>query len=108
MAKLSLVALYGRTLAIEQKQRMFLWGVAAWVTLWMIGTYLDVFLECRPISSIWTKTCAPSFLTSVLTGVFNVLSDLAILIFPQPILWKLNMPPNQKIGLAALFLVGLL
>lgn len=76
MAKLSMVVLYSRTLS-----KIFLWGLGVWIFLWALGTYLDVFLECRHLHNIWTAECAPSFATSVSTGVLNVLNDLAILIF---------------------------
>jgi hypothetical protein len=109
LAKLSLLILYARIFAIRDgKYRIILWIIGTWVILWVIGVYLDVFLECRPLDSIWTEGCAPSFPTSVTTGVFNVVSDLAIVIFPQPIIWKLQMPVGKKIGVAVVILFGLL
>ncbi|PCG89955.1 Hypothetical protein PENO1_101720 [Penicillium occitanis (nom. inval.)] len=107
MAKLSMVVLFSRTLAVDRGSKIFLWGLGVWIFFWAVGTYLDVFLECRPLHSIWTAECAPSFATSLSTGVLNVLSDFAILAYPQPILWNLQMPMRRRIGLITIFLSGL-
>ena len=42
------------------------------------------------------------------TGIFNVLSDFAILILPMVPIWKLDMPLKRKIMMIAVFATGVL
>ena len=39
-------------------------------------------------------------------GIFNVISDFAILILPMPCLWKLRMPLKKKILVITVFATG--
>ncbi|MCJ1396736.1 hypothetical protein MMC18_009628 [Xylographa bjoerkii] len=41
------------------------------------------------------------------TGVFNVVSDICVLLIPQRTIWKMQMPLHRKPSLSAIFLVGL-
>ena len=42
------------------------------------------------------------------SGIFNVVSDFAILILPMPCVWKLRMPLKKKILMTAIFATSLL
>ena len=42
------------------------------------------------------------------TGVFNVISNFAIIILPIPSVWDLQVPMRKKVGIAAIFLAGFL
>lgn len=42
------------------------------------------------------------------SGVFNVLSDFAILIIPMPVLWNLQMSLERKIMTMGVFATGFL
>ena len=39
-------------------------------------------------------------------GVLNLAADLVVVIMPVPLLWRLQLPRHQKIGLVVLFLSG--
>ncbi|KAJ2997232.1 hypothetical protein NUW58_g713 [Xylaria curta] len=43
---------------------------------------------------------------TIASGIINVVSDLIILITPHWVVWKLNMPNAQKMGVSVLFLIG--
>lgn len=42
------------------------------------------------------------------TAVPNVITGLVMLVFPMPIIWKLNVAPATKIALTATFLHGIM
>lgn len=44
----------------------------------------------------------------VTIAVYNLFSDICILLVPQRIIWRLNMSLERKLGMALIFAVGLL
>ena len=109
LGKLSVLALYIRIFRKANKTFTIAAAlIATWIILWSIGVYLDIFLECRPLDTLWLGDCAPSFATSVSTSVLNIVSDVALLILPQPLLWRLQMPIRKKLALSSVFCLGIL
>lgn len=45
-------------------------------------------------------------LNTLLLGLFNVLSDIYLLILPLPIILRMNISRRKKIGLGAVFMTG--
>jgi hypothetical protein len=41
-------------------------------------------------------------------GITSILTDVYIFILPQPMLWNLQIPITQKVGIFILFGIGLL
>ena len=41
-------------------------------------------------------------------GAIDVLLDVAILLLPMPMLWKLQMPIWKRLGIASVFAIGLM
>ena len=52
--------------------------------------------------------CIDDYVQDIVTGAFNIFSDLAILVLPLPMLWRLQLDINHKLGLVSIFLLGLL
>ncbi|KAL8628661.1 hypothetical protein Q9189_005609, partial [Teloschistes chrysophthalmus] len=44
----------------------------------------------------------------IASGIFNVVSDFAILILPIPCIWKLQLPKKKKVMVSAVFATGIL
>ncbi|KAL8747133.1 MAG: hypothetical protein Q9190_000956 [Brigantiaea leucoxantha] len=90
------------------------------IVLWLIGTIVFVYswiivltaiFQCRPIQAAWDITitdakCIKFNVEVVIFAVFNVITDVAILILPIPVLWKLQIPMSKKIQLMGVFLTG--
>jgi hypothetical protein len=109
LAKLSILSLYARIFRTENKSfKIAVYLIGAWIILWAVGVYLEIFLSCRPIETYWTEFCSPTYTTSVTTGVLNIISDVALLILPQPFIWRLHMKSNRKIGLSVVMMMGVL
>lgn len=73
----------------------------------LIGVLL---FSCRPIAKAWDYaapgTCINRPAVYIATAVINIVTDLAILTLPIPMVAKLKLPLQQKIGLACMFAVG--
>ncbi|RPB00539.1 MFS general substrate transporter [Choiromyces venosus 120613-1] len=91
--------------------------IANWTTLAVVNvaglilTSLIAF-QCNPVSATFQSSLPPSFkCMSTYTilyasGPVNLITDLAILILPMPILTSLRLPRKQKIILIMLFAAG--
>ena len=51
-------------------------------------------------------TCINKGAVYISTASLNAITDMALLIMPIPVIWKLQLPKLQKIGLIAMFGVG--
>jgi hypothetical protein len=69
-------------------------------------------LACTPFAKIWDKTldgvCLDEKSVEVMSATVNLISDVLILVLPQPIIWKLNMSTQRKIGISIVFTIGIL
>ncbi|KAI0533825.1 hypothetical protein GGR58DRAFT_516623 [Xylaria digitata] len=71
---------------------------------YFIGTFIDAF-QCPIEAGI--GRCGDRVQNYIFgSGIVNVVSDLAILIVPHLVVWKLNMSKAQKKGVSILFIIG--
>lgn len=78
------------------------------------GFYLAISVakicQCLPRPRIWDKTvrghCLELTVLLDTSGIFNIVSDLCILLVPLKGVWNLQMNRNRKIGVYAIFTVG--
>ena len=59
------------------------------------------------MSPTFEDRCRITVRVSIAHGWFGLLSDLYIFFLPLPVLWGLQMPLKKKLGVAAVFLTGL-
>jgi hypothetical protein len=59
------------------------------------------------LAAFVSDACTRTRILVVLQGVGNVSIDLFLLILPLPAIWRLHMPLQKKLGISAMFLVGL-
>ncbi|WVF69060.1 hypothetical protein IAT40_003834 [Kwoniella sp. CBS 6097] len=75
----------------------------------IICTFISIF-RCRPISAGWSTRdnaqCIDVISLYLSTAPINILTDLAILLLPLPILTSLRMEYRQKVVLVTTFIVG--
>ncbi|OTB01303.1 hypothetical protein M426DRAFT_14611 [Hypoxylon sp. CI-4A] len=69
-------------------------------------------LSCTPHEKIWNRsipgTCFNSRPLDLTSAAISLLLDLVIFILPQRVIWSLQMTTKRKIGVAAVFMVGLI
>lgn len=84
----------------------------AFVMLWSIGNILQVFLICYPFEATYNPaisgTCGDQIGSFVALGVSNVVTDALILALPIRTVWMLQASVGTRVGLSAVFLIGLL
>ena len=88
------------------------WGTMGLITAWAVGTVLAGLLICQPIAMNWTQVpggkCGDQVLSFTITGIVNLITDVAVLALPMPYLYKLQLPLYKKIVLISVFSVGFL
>ncbi|KAI6089741.1 hypothetical protein F4821DRAFT_230826 [Hypoxylon rubiginosum] len=87
--------------------------IVVWINvLFYTSTIFASIFACRPISAKWDKlipgSCINTMALDTISSIFNIVSDFAILLLPQKIIWRLQMTRKRKIGVSLVFAVGLL
>ena len=82
-------------------------GVVASYSTWAI---VSGFVNCVPIAKFWDRSIQGYCLSFEALWFFNasmnILTDLALLIMPMPLLSQLQLPRMQKIALVGVFAIG--
>lgn len=88
--------------------------LAIWSTsiFHLITAFIMIF-PCNPREKFWNMLitdghCLDVDVVNIASSVINCVCDFVILLLPQGIIWKLQMPFRRKLGISAIFLVGLL
>lgn len=68
-------------------------------------------MQCIPLNVIWTlkydeARCVNVPLVGFVSGIFNAVTDLLVLCLPIPIIWRLHLPLQKRIGMVAIFTTG--
>lgn len=107
--KTAILLLYIRMAAAHPFLRYASYGTLAIVnTAGIVLTFLNIF-QCRPVRAAFdrdTGTCIDVVSLYLSSAPINVLTDLAILLLPLPILTRLRLEFRQKVALVATFTVG--
>ncbi|PHH55539.1 hypothetical protein CFIMG_001374RA [Ceratocystis fimbriata CBS 114723] len=91
--------------------------LASWVVLIVVNlaglvlTLMNLF-QCKPIKAAWSPmkesySCIPLLQEFLCSAPVNVISDLAILLLPIPVLTGMNLPLRQKVILVGTFVFGI-
>lgn len=82
-------------------------GVVASYSTWAI---VSGFVNCVPIAKFWDRSIQGYCLSFEALWFFNasmnILTDLALLTMPMPLLSQLQLPRMQKIALVGVFAIG--
>lgn len=108
-AKMSLLLIF-RRITPEKNRRFMIHIVMTVVVGYSIALIAVLIFSCRPVSKAWdfalSGTCINRPAVYVATACVNIITDCAILALPIPMVIKLQLPTQQKIGLVGLFAVG--
>ncbi|KAE8136463.1 hypothetical protein BDV38DRAFT_112452 [Aspergillus pseudotamarii] len=110
-AKVGLIILYHR---IINKQRGYKWAlhiISGIICAYSIAISLALIFACNPIQRSWDSSitrgsCIDRAGLYIATAVTNIVSDLALILVPVPLVLGLQMPRIQKVGLLGMFIVG--
>lgn len=90
---------------------------ASWATLLVVNlsglvlTFMNIF-QCNPIAAAWTTSdasakCIPLLTEFICAAPVNIVTDLAILALPIPVLTGMRLPIRQKAILLVTFSLGI-
>ncbi|GAM82448.1 hypothetical protein ANO11243_004280 [Dothideomycetidae sp. 11243] len=103
-------------LSLSESNKVFRWAtIATLVVVNCGGCAITIFtaLQCRPASAAYAHSAPPnSSCTNIVTiylssAPLNIITDLALLILPMPILTGMRLPRKQKIIIIVTFSFGL-
>jgi hypothetical protein len=113
LPKLAVLCLYNRLFSVKGGYRVVVYIIAALLVLTWVASLIVSCLYCTPFSYFWTRihpgtkgTCIDTHEVFIYITIPNLVTDIAMLILPQLVVWKLKMSQMQKIGLALTFLTG--
>ncbi|KAF2737214.1 hypothetical protein EJ04DRAFT_561850 [Polyplosphaeria fusca] len=96
--------------------RGFFWWICHTTILFNVVADIAViiltFTRCTPVPAAWDITidgsCSMLSIYSTFFPPFiNLLTDVIILLLPHMIVWRLKLPMPKKLGIAALFAIGI-
>ncbi|KAJ5339665.1 hypothetical protein N7452_006393 [Penicillium brevicompactum] len=109
--KLSILALYRRLFPIKS-MKVAVNVTSLIVILWAACGILAGCFTCIPTEKLWNPMIEGGCmnLSKFYYGlqIPNIATDAIILVMPMPVVWKLPISKAQKMGLSAIFVLGLL
>ncbi|OQD82255.1 hypothetical protein PENANT_c022G01824 [Penicillium antarcticum] len=110
LAKFSYLFLYLR-IFVTPEFRILTWVCMGCAAAYWTGSVLQVFLLCTPFQRNWNPTlpghCGNQNVAFTTIGVFNLLTDVMIMILPIRFIWKLQMSIATKMALYSIFGLGI-
>lgn len=80
-------------------------------TFYLINTGFNIFV-CRPREKFWNVfvvgSCYNISASMKAISLFNVISDVYILVLPIPSIWRLQVIPKKKVGMLVVLAAGVL
>jgi hypothetical protein len=112
LTKLSILFLYLRIFT-QPWFRRTCWSCVIAVSAYALASIAATIFQCTPIPHLWDKTTYPTATCINVTAfwyanaIYNVITDIVILASVPGVVWKLKLPFRQKLGLTAVFGLGI-
>jgi hypothetical protein len=111
-AKLAALFLYHQLFEVSGYRRVII-CIGVIIILQGVIAFILAFSICRPFRYFWTQavdvsdgTCGDVMLFYKSYSIPSLVTDVAMLVLPWPILLKLQMPISEKIGVIVTFLAA--
>ncbi|KAJ6184423.1 hypothetical protein N7519_005724 [Penicillium mononematosum] len=92
--------------------RLACYAMMAIVATYSSWAFVSGFVNCVPVAKFWNKDLPGNCLSFEALWFFNasmnIVTDIALLVLPMPLLSKLQLPRTQKIALMGVFAIGIL
>lgn len=101
----------------QKTRNVFYWCSTALIvlnSLYYTAATVSQNLACTPHSYNYDKLlpggghCVDTKRLNLASACINLVSDVAILVLPQQIIWRLQMSTKRRLGLSIIFAAGLL
>ncbi|OAG06095.1 uncharacterized protein CC84DRAFT_1044209, partial [Paraphaeosphaeria sporulosa] len=110
LPKLAVISMY---LKIFQSKfsRACCWVVVFVLVATPLACVPVIICQCRPLEYLWNKTipgghCVNQALMFRYGSLPNIITDVAMLLLPMPLVWNLHSSSKVKFGLFITFLIG--
>jgi len=107
--KLSLLCLYLR-LSPDKFFRLLVYIMVFVSIAFGISSIFTAALQCRPLSKLWIPeqpgSCVHIITFYYANAAINIITDAIIYLMPIKVLWALQLPKRQRLGLIFLFSLG--
>lgn len=116
MIKLSILWQYIQVFMPNKQPRALYWTtiavIAANLASYLVLLVLQIW-SCNPMRKSWDPLvtdghCLNTLALNVGASSVNVVSDTAILLLPQAVIWRLHMPLKQKLAVSMMFFIAIL
>jgi hypothetical protein len=108
-SRVSILIVYYR-IFIARIARTCIMIMISYMILFVVSQAITAAIECRPLSHFWEPniqgTCIDQFLFYKLSGILNIVGDVAIMVFPLHTVWNLHASLAKRMGIALVFLSG--
>lgn len=110
LPKMAILCLYLRIFVIKL-YRYAVYGIAVIMVLnWLTGCLMGL-LMCKPVAYSWNKSIPGGYCGDIMAAyrwasLPNLITDIAMLLLPLPVIWNLHTHRSQKIGLTLTFITG--
>jgi len=114
LSRISIAILLVRLFGVHSRLK---WSVIILAILQVVGgvvVTITSWVQVRPVRALWNplipaERLSPNVVAREgnVTGFFFALGDLCYVLFPVIVVWKLNMPLRQKLGLCMLLALSL-
>lgn len=111
MAKTSILLFYRRIFP-SRKFHCAIWGLVAFTVCYSSASVLANVFSCRPISASWdikyagTAECINRPVFYFAQAGLGIATDFATVIAPLPMMYNLQIPMRQKIGVGGILIMG--
>ena len=102
-------------ISIDRSKSFFWWGcllVSFIQCAWGIACIILLNMQCRPHEAIWNfylpSKCYSLPKVMLISASVQVISDFAMFLLPQRIIWSLQMTCRKKLGISVIFGAGVL
>ncbi|KAL8913226.1 MAG: hypothetical protein Q9171_001940 [Xanthocarpia ochracea] len=88
------------------------WTLIFLICSWNFACFWASIFICSPIEKFWNTLitdgkCIDFALNILLTCLFNIITDISILVLPSRAVWKLRIPTKRKYAIMSVFGIGL-
>ncbi|KAF6799525.1 integral membrane protein [Colletotrichum sojae] len=112
LVKQSVLIFLLRISGVKTAVRKIVWGTAIFNFALMVATFFTVIFQCIPIEMNWKPTldgkCIKQFAFGISTACLTIVTDLIAVALPFYIFLGLKMNRKRKIGLIAVFMLGII
>ena len=111
LIKISILLFYSRIFP-GLSFRKILYGLGTAILLWEVCCQFTTIFECSPIEYFWRNRATTQGSCIDVQGfligqaVPNIVTDVVILIIPLPLVWRLQLPVIQRVGLTWILTLG--